>query len=91
MIDLAAPIAFLLATVGAFISAGMSVRHAFGMFIGTKPSSEVVSQLLPFLYFALPGTLDAKGPAHRTSLLRWLLLTVAFVSIAVFIQLFFRP
>ena len=91
MIDLDAPIGFLLTTVGAIISAAMSVRHAFGMLIGTRSSRETLSQLLPFLYFALPGTLDAQGRAHRSRLLLWLLATATFAAIAALIQFFFRP
>ncbi len=91
MTDLTAPIAFILATIGAIIAAAMSARHAFGMFTGTKRSSNAVSQLLPFVYFALPGTLDTNGQAHRTKFFRWLLVLAACILAALLIQFFFRP
>ena len=91
MFDLAAPIAFLVATVGAIVSAALSVRHAFGMLTSTKSSAEPVNQLLPSIAFALPGTLDAKGRKHRANFVAWLLITAAFVIVAVSVRYVFGP
>jgi hypothetical protein len=69
----------ILTLCGAIFAVGKVVWHTYGMFRGVRPSANSLANLVPFIAFALPGTLDANGQVHRSKMLVWLCIGVALV------------
>ena len=69
----------VLTLCGAIIAIGKVVWHTYGMFRGVRPSANSLANLVPYLSFALPGTLDANGQVHRIKMLVWICIAAVLI------------
>ena len=79
-LKLAAALISLVALLGLLIAMGKVVWHTYGMIRGVKPSADTWANLIPFIAFALPNTLDKSGQEHRFKLIYWLSFTILMLA-----------
>lgn len=78
----------ILTLCGAIFAVGKVVWHTYGMFHGVRPSANSLANLVPYLAFALPGTLDANGQVHRAKMLLWLCIAAVLILVSLGLRFF---
>ena len=89
--NLVPPVMFIVASLAAFACGAKALIHAFGMVRGIRARAEWWVNLIPWIAFALPGSLDTSGRVHRAKFAAWFFMAAMFAAIAAFVQLLFAP
>jgi hypothetical protein len=83
MMNLIGAVVGVVATMTAICAVAIAVSHAFGVVRGIRGSAEWWVNLIPWIAPALPGALDPAGQLHRAKMVRWALIAVFAVIVAV--------